>query len=252
MAVIARSVRSYDSGTGVKGIDKEHVREKANIIKLAKKFQSPETVIKVEELQTIVQSRSSAFKEFIMGKLKKMFQDSQYNDPGLSEYLKLYKEYFLVIDPADAMSILYPELASGPSGQLLNILIGIINDGDLVNFDYINQMLDGDLKQRKLGLNLLAAHKPSYSSDDVGVIKQMIEKVKVSFPKIVSIGAKKGFLSSTEKEVWICPCGGSNPVEDERCSKCGQDQFGFKYDEFKPDDIVRGLKNRVEALESLF
>lgn len=251
MAVIARSNKSYDSAHLAGVIDKEHIIDKANIIRLAKKFQSPDTVIKMEELQLMVQSRSALFKEFIMGKIKKLAYEGLNSAPGLAEYLKLYREYVLSIEPQEAISILYPALVSDSNETLKDILTGIIKDGDLVDFEYINQLLSGDLRQRKLALNLLLSHKPSYNFADIAILKQLIQKIQQSFPKVSSAGAKKGFLSSTEKEVWICPCGGTNDIDEPKCTKCGQDQYGFKANEYTAEDLIRVLGIRVEALEGL-
>ncbi|MDO3643916.1 YbjQ family protein [Mucilaginibacter sp. L3T2-6] len=251
MAVIARSLKSFDPSHAGGVVDKEHLIDKSNILKLAKKFQSPTTALKIEELQLIVQSRSASFKEFIIGKIKKAAYEGLNTEAGLADYLKLYKDYFLSINPQEAISMLYPVMMSDNNETLITILTNLVKEGDLVDYEYIHQMLAGDQRQRKLALNLLLSHKPSYNTTDIGVIKQLIPKIRESFPIVASVGAKKGFLSSTAQEVWICPCGGTNAVDEPRCTKCGQDQFGFKANEYTADDLIGVLTNRVAALESL-
>lgn len=57
MAVIAKNAKSQTDSKHLKEIDKDQVKEKANLIRLAKKFQNVETEITADELKVIVEWR---------------------------------------------------------------------------------------------------------------------------------------------------------------------------------------------------
>jgi uncharacterized protein YbjQ (UPF0145 family) len=246
MAVIAKNAKSQTDAKHIKEIDKDNIKERANLIRLAKKFQNFETGITVDELKIIIESRSSDFIEMAIAKLKTLGSANVGDD----DFNKLYKEYFAGIDPNDAIAVLYPTLILESEENLLNSIVAIIKDNDLVDYGSVNKLLQNTLQRKKIALNILMAYKPSYNYDDIEVLKEMIERVKDSFPKVTTLTMKKGFLSSAEKEVWICPCNATNSIETNLCSGCYNDQYGFSSDELKPNQVVEILTNRLLALES--
>ena len=244
MAVIAKSSNNKVDSKNLKEIDKGYVIEKANVIRLSKKFEKVDLVVTAEELKTMIESRSGEFKDLLIGKLKLYYT-------GNPESAKSIKEYFSVIDPEDAIAALYPVLFAENDAGFIKEITNILKDNDLIDYNQIDKFLQGDLEKKKLALNLLLIHKPSYYYSDIKVLKEVIEKLETSFPKVSTLAMKKGFLSSGEKEVWTCICNSTNALDVKNCSNCSRDEQGFKSDEFKPSQVINTLANRITALESL-
>lgn len=242
MAVVAKNKTNQTDANQSKEIDKEYVKEQSNIIRLAKKFTNPETLITEEEIRIIIASKSSEFKDYILGKLK-LYRDEDFG--------KLFKEYFSVIAPKDAINVLYPALLSESGDTYLNSIVAIIKDYDLLDYDYVTKLLHGDIDKKKIGLNVSSAFKPSYNAKDIRSMQDLIQLLEASFPKISTLGTKKGFLSSSEKEVWTCVCGTSNSLDVKHCSGCTQDEYGFTSSELKPNLVIEVLQNRLLGLKAL-
>lgn len=242
MAVIAKNKNSHADPKQSKEIDKEYVKEQSNVIRLAKKFTSIEVPITEEEVKIIIASKSTEFKEYILGKLK-LYSDGEFG--------KLFKEYFSVIDANDASEILYDKLITETSEGYLKTIVEIIKDNDLLDYDGITKLLNGPTDKKKIGLTLSLAFKPSYSLTDIKAMGDLINALTESFPKISSLTTKKGFLSSTEKEAWACVCKTTNDQDVNYCNGCGQDQYGFRSDELKPQQVIESLSNRLTGLKNL-
>lgn len=58
---------------------------------------------------------------------------------------------------------------------------------------------------------------------------------------------KKQLLSSKEKEVWICDCGKTND-NDNNCSGCQQDIYGFKPKELKPSVADKYIEQKIDLI----
>lgn len=247
MAVVARSAKTNTETKYLKEIDKDFVKDRANIIRLAKKFNNKEIVITEDEIKILIESRSADFKEYLLDRMKLL----TYNYSGVNESVKLIKEYFSVINPDDSISVLYPALLTETNAEVIKQIVEIIKDNDLLDFAQISKMLNGTKEQQKLALNLCLVHKPSYIHEDLKTIKALIEAIKDKFPKLSTMTTKKGFLSSTEKEVWTCKCNSTNGLDVRYCSTCGQDEYGFKAEDLKATQVIDVLTYRITALEEM-
>jgi len=245
-AVIAKNTKHQAEVTQLKDINKDLVKEKAHIIRLAKKYKNLTTTVDTEELRTIAESQSIEFKDYILAKLKAMATAVVDN-----EHFKLYKEYFGRLEPKDAIAALYPVLLTETAEGFIKTIVTIIREYDLLDYSGVYKLLEGSLSQKKIALNVLLAYKPSYGSDDLLAINEVIEHlIKDSFPNLSTTTIKKGFLSSTEKEAWTCQCGSTNAVETKYCGRCYNDQQGFHSDELKPSQVAEVLNDRLTALKS--
>lgn len=245
-AVIAKNNKSQVDLKHVKEVDKDLVKERANIIRLVKKYHNVDTAISIEEVRMIADSQSSDFRELILHKLK-----SATTGVIDGEVIKLYKEYFSKIEPKDAIEVLYPPLLVETTDGFKKTVVEIIKENDLLDFGFVYLLLENSLEQKKIALNVLLAHKPVYGYNDVQSLEEVIEYLKSSFAKLSIATTKKGFLSSAEKEVWTCRCGSTNAAENRYCGRCYNDEYGFSNDELKPASVIEILSNRLLALKGL-
>jgi len=206
----------------------------------------------MNDLQLIVDSRSSEFKDFIYEKLKKSIVQQEYDEHKQAAQ-QLYTEYFSLIDPFEAMSVLYNALQTETDEVIINKILSIIKTYDLVDYGKALKLLNSEsLAKKKIALRILSYNKPTYVIEDISEIKNVAEQLKLAFFDLSNMSTKKGFLSSNEKEVWICKCGKSNEIDDKYCSSCYNDKKGFKAEELRPETVINGLNDKVLALDDLF
>lgn len=247
-AVIAKSGKNQVDVSQSKEINKDIVKDKATIIRLARKYKNIDAPINDEDLKIIVDSHSSEFADFILAKVKSMTATGVIIE---SEQLKLFREYFGKLEPKDAISVLYPVLLSETSEGYTKMVVTLIREYDLLDFGFVYLLLEDTIQRKKIALNVLLSHKPIYTFNDIQGLEEMIEQLKNSFPNLSTSSMKKGFLSSTEKEAWTCPCGNVNALETKFCGRCYHDQFGFHTDELKSNQVIEVLNDRLSALKDL-
>lgn len=249
-AVIAINAKTYSDTKHLDRVDKDLIKDKADIIRLQKKFQSHDVPITLEELKTVVESKDGNFKNFIIAKLRGV-GSSKLQEEYIVKFTDLYKQYFSEIEQTDAVPVLYEALLNDTDEKFLKTIVSIISDNDLLDFDYVYKLLDGNLQKRKIALSISLVDKPGYSIDDIARFEKLIGQLKTSFEKVATISTKKGFLSSTEKEVWNCICGNSNSMDSSTCSYCFKDQYGFTQDELKPERVIKILCDKIDALKQV-
>jgi uncharacterized protein YbjQ (UPF0145 family)/DNA-binding protein Fis/CDGSH-type Zn-finger protein len=252
-AVVAKSISNPKPIVSSKEIDKTTVNDKATLLKLLNDIRSPAYELTATSLQTIVDSKSSDFKEFIFEKFKTHLSMTMINEETFKEVTKLYREYFANINPESAINVLYEALLKETDIKLLNQILEMINQYDLVDYDYCEKLLKSDsLMQKKLALKILYSDKPFYIIDDINKLKQISDLIQSSFSLRATLSTKKGFMSSNEKEVWICECGKSNSIDDQYCNSCAKDKYGFKASEVKKESVLESLENKSQALREFF
>lgn len=154
-------------------------------------------------------------------------------------------EYFQALEPEPAQKALYRRLANKKSSTLLKTAIkNIIITANLVDFHLSYELLQHkDFDTRKLGLLLLTTgYKSVYLPTDKEPISKTIEELPELFPRVATFSTKKKALSSKEKEIWICQCGKENNMENEHCSRCEKDVYGFYADEKNIQESIIYLK----------
>ena len=252
-AVVAKSLNISKATGFSKEIDKTTIADKAALIELLSDIKKPDFKLKMDSLQFIVDSKSSDFKEYIFSNLKSYIAAVNPIDESYDQVVKLYTEYFSSIESADAITVLYSDIIAGTEAKILKKILEIIKLYDLVDYDYCIKMLSSDsLFIRKSALYILHCEKPFYIFEDIDKINTIIGLIDNSFPIRASLSTKKGFLSSNEKEIWVCECGKSNSIDDLYCSGCSNDKYGFKLNEVMPDKTLNVLNNKVLALKELF
>ncbi|MFD0794511.1 heavy metal-binding domain-containing protein [Mucilaginibacter litoreus] len=252
-AVIARNISSVRQPTlSSKELDKSTVIEKAALIKLLNDSNNQEFKFTIQSIELILESKSEEFASLFLSKFIEFVKLNAY-DENQNNAKKLLFEYFGTINPETTIPLLYEALRKESSERVIKELLLLIKEYDLVDIDQCLVMLDSEeISVKKIALIVLRYDKPTYIHDDINALQKTITKIENSFPNLSSTSIKKGFLSSNEKEVWICKCGKSNEMSTSYCFNCQYNAFGFKSDELQPATIITQLHNKVEALKEIF
>nr|WP_294948391.1 YbjQ family protein [uncultured Mucilaginibacter sp.] len=249
-AVVAKNATKPLGNSSSKEIDKEKVNEQANIIRLLKASASPDFKLRLSDLEIIVDSKSDQFKDVLFNKYVNI-NPANFSEEELKQVFKLYNDYFAVLDPAILMPLVYNALLAENKDLAIHKLMELIKLNDLVDYRLVGQMLKADLSKQKLALKILLNDMPSYSIDDIEALEKIIVEVDDAFPILSTNTMKKGFLSSTEKPVWVCKCGGANNMDIAYCDSCAKDQYGFRNEELKAQEVIALLQNKLAALRDL-
>lgn len=252
--IVAKNVANSKTTHSLKEIDKSTVVDKAILIGLLEEFKMPNHALTMPDLRLIVDSRSPGFKDYIFQKLKKYATNAYGSEDEVHKQAEqLFYEYFASIEPVHAIQVLYDALIRETDVRLINKILNIIKTFDLVDYNYALKVLNEEtLYKKKLALTILSFDKPAYVLEDVNELINVVKKLEASFPNLSNLSTKKGFLSSNQKDVWVCTCGKANPINENYCYACGNDQYGFQSEELKPATLIAGLNNKVSALNSIF
>lgn len=163
-----------------------------------------------------------------------------------SEGHKLIKQNFPLylnkLDYRQAVEVAYSDITTFPA-----VTIKLISDLRLFNAERIHQILrDGKIT---FAANLLAANKATYTKEDLGAMKRLIEAFK-SLPDLGSIEVVKGGLLSKAGEKYICPNGHKNSADVEFCQEinCGLNIKGLSQ---KVCEKIDAFARKVNVLEQM-
>ncbi|HEK21437.1 MULTISPECIES: YbjQ family protein [unclassified Mucilaginibacter] len=235
-----------------KELDKTSVNDKTQLVKLLKDYKRDEFKFTIQSIELILENKNEEFASLFLSKFIELAKLDFY-DENQTHAKKLLLEYFAAINPAVAIPLLYQTFDGETNAKVTNEVLSLIREFDLVDVKQCLLLLNSTkLSIRKIALNILRYDQPIYVINDIEVLTKAIEKIKTSFSDLSSISTKKGFLSSNEKDVWICQCGKSNDMPSNYCFNCQYNRFGFKSDELKPDTVINQLTNKVEALKEMF
>jgi uncharacterized protein YbjQ (UPF0145 family)/rubrerythrin len=156
--------------------------------------------------------------------------------------------YFRSLPYEAAARVLYRALGDNP--KIVAMAAGIIKDLSLRSLERDLEVINSQSQAaRRAVLQIIEAHQPFYRANDVELLHRLASTVQDAFPTRAEVVQAKGLLGGS-KERWICrECGerGNDP-ESERCSKCGRDQQGFRYEEIGPSKALSILAERYRAL----
>jgi uncharacterized protein YbjQ (UPF0145 family) len=186
--------------------------------------------------------------DFILEKLKSLMPNPN-DTSGISE--EFYKKLLSYIDalPEDKKNqLLYDNVANNQSEQVRTKLYEIIEDLQLLNLDQIIEILDNtEFEKQKKALKILNSDKPFYNKIDLEKLSTLRNSIEKKFPERGKRSTKKQFLSSKEKEVWVCECG--NTVElDKYCGGCKRDIYGFTSHEMSPPRAIEAIDEKIDLI----
>lgn len=167
-------------------------------------------------------------------------------------HVKYAKELFNNLQDEDKKKYVYDALNSSLT-SIRSLLYEFIKESFLLDFDEVIKMLKHDnFEVQKVGLQLLKYFKSHYEKKDINTIQEIIELIKLKFPERGTKFSKKGALSSKESKFWKCECGNDNKVENEFCTKCSLNIYGFANGEINPEKAIKILTSNLLELKKLF
>jgi CDGSH-type Zn-finger protein len=150
--------------------------------------------------------------------------------------------------------MLYESIINETNERILSVLSSLINDTQLMDFNYVHQLLiHTDFRKQKIGLQLVTYNKPFYNADDIKSLENLTHIINENFKERGTKTTKKQMLSSKEKEVWICECGKTNdiPGYTEYCDSCYKDIYGFKATDITPDKALKNISTKIILISEL-
>lgn len=168
----------------------------------------------------------------------------------MEKYYKLTAVYLDALPEDTKVELLYNSILKEDNEKLAIKLCGIVKELQLLDFNYINQILQTeDFQKQKRGLRLLTSYKPFFNKQDVEEINSLIPFIKNRFPERGIRSMKKQMLSSKEKEIWTCECKGVTNDIGSSCVNCEKDIFGFKYAEVTPTKAILDLEEKISLIK---
>jgi uncharacterized protein YbjQ (UPF0145 family) len=195
----------------------------------------------------------SAFWDFV-----KKYQITELAEPILLKYQreteelvntanwdKEVSEYFSGMEANFSKEIIYEKLKRVDVDiKFKKKLSNLINSNNLLDFQCVLALIkSSDFQTSKLALYLLTSEKQTYTSNDLNLVKEIINELPRTFAIRGILTTKKKALSSKEKEIWICECSRENDLTTEHCSKCGNDIHGFSSNEINLAETESKLQN---------
>lgn len=160
-------------------------------------------------------------------------------------------KYFLSIPKEKFKRYLYD--FHPKKNNISDFLNKIIRECHLIDYDLIMKLLQSDdFDSRKIGLSLSRDDKPDYTKEDFYRIKQLIKLIKSVFPSRAKPYSKKSMFKSQTTTKWLCECGQKNKENLEYCKCCSKDQYGFRRNEIKPQEVIELLEQKEHALRLHF
>lgn len=179
------------------------------------------------------------------------FQDVITNEhvyPGTTEkYYKLFIGYIDALPEDKKINLLYSGVAE-QNEQIAVKLSSIIEELNLFDFNQNMELLKSEnFQTQKRGIRLVTYDKPFYDKQDIQDLQNIRKHIQETFTERGTRTTKKQLLSSKEKEVWTCECGKTNDI-DTYCSGCGQDIYGFKQNETKPNTAINYIEQKIDLI----
>ena len=181
---------------------------------------------------------------------KKLESSTYYDNEQLNGFKNHIKEYFEGVDSEIAIKFLYDALSGDLNNKTRNNVCQIINELQLIDYISIKRLLsDNDFNIQRCSVQLLKGEKDSYEKTDIEHLINLKDIISNTFTERGVRSTKKKALSSKEKEIWICDCGIENNVNEEYCTSCQKNIFGFFENDFKPSEVIDKLTIEIEILE---
>jgi len=173
--------------------------------------------------------------------------NDQNNPEATEKFYKLFIGYIDALPEGTKINLLYKGVAE-QNEPIVSKLTTIIKDLNLFDFNRNMELLKSDnFQTQKYGIRLVTYDKPFYDKQDIQDLQNIIKHIQETFTERGTRTTKKQLLSSKEKEVLICECGKTNDINT-YCSGCGQDIYGFKQSETKPDTACHHIEQKIDLI----
>lgn len=168
------------------------------------------------------------------------------NDSRLENEKKQCYTYFSNMPPALAIDSLYAYL--GKDDFVSIAFLHIIKECKLFDYEKVIELLQSDqLECKRLAIQIIHYPKSSYKREDIGMLNQLAEAVKLNITPISKVYRVKKIMGS--KMVWKCECSRENEADTELC-QCGLNKLGFQQKEI--GEVFTLIRERIKALETAF
>ena len=224
-----------------------NLRQRKNIIENAKS----ETLVYEDETWSFITSNQV---HEVFPYILKRFTNVIVNFDTLQETYNTFNKNFIsyidALDENKKASLIYDKIESEENKQVALYLSKVIKELNLFDFEKNMSLLkNADFQKQKIGVRISVYDKPYYDRKDMDDLTKMKNYISSSFKERGEITTKKQMLSSKEKEVWNCECGNKGNEVGQSCGSCNNDIFGFKQNEFKPNDVVEYIEQKIELMK---
>ncbi len=186
---------------------------------------------------------------FLLNKFQDVIANEQIpTATGATEkYYTLFIGYIDALPEDKKINLLYSGIAEQNEKIALK-LSAIIKELNLFDFNRSMELLKSDNFQiQKRGIRIVTYDKPFYNKQDIQDLQNIRNYIQETFTERGTRATKKQLFSSKEKEVWTCECGKTNDINT-YCSGCGQDIYGFKRNETKPNTAINHIEQKIDLI----
>jgi uncharacterized protein YbjQ (UPF0145 family) len=160
--------------------------------------------------------------------------------------------YFLSLE-TDFMNGLFYEILMSDEYQEKKKIRKFMKDLMIYDFDKLQHYLQSDnAEYRRKAVQVAALDKQTFSNDDIARYENLIQIMEAKYKETCTYSTEKKFMSSKDKDVWICQCQHKNNMDDEYCGKCYKDRFGYASEDIEPKTAVKRLKANIEMIKQYF
>lgn len=190
------------------------------------------------------------FADYILKHFIRRFSNPiEYRSEEIQKLFNNTKEYFSTIEQHLVTEMLYLKLNEDISSSAKSELVELIKGNQLIDYTKIITLIsNNEFSIKKIGLTLSISEKEFYQKSDIESISTLINQISTSFNERGKKSTKKRALSSKLKEIWICECQNENNIDNQYCSDCKKDIFGFGKKEQNPKDVLTKLKEIKKLL----
>lgn len=164
------------------------------------------------------------------------------------EFLKRVISYLSQFPEEKIQELLYNAIFNEADPKIARELTQIIHELRVLDLKLIqNVLINGDFEKQKKVVRFVGCDKSFYDREDVSDFGRIKELIMQKFPERGSRTTKKQLLSSKEKDIWVCACGGSADI-GERCGKCNKDIYGLKEGDPVIGNALSVIDQKIELI----
>ena len=252
-AVVTEMEKTNDKNqkTIAEKISVEEVNDLRNKNFIIKKAKNDSLNLNNETWNFITGNQMSEIFPYLLNKLSSLL-NGNHPESNTEEFIEKLKVYIDNLPDEQKSEDLYSFLLTNDNSTSISKVCSLIKELFLLDFDKTIELIENeDLSKKKIGLNLSSYDKSHYDVNDIEGFNRMKKSIEHSFKERGEKTTKKQMLSSKEKEIWICECSKTNSLENEYCSSCEKDIYGFKVFELRPEKFINYIEDKIELIKEL-
>jgi uncharacterized protein YbjQ (UPF0145 family) len=227
-------------------VDASEVTTMATRIALLQRLQDDASFIADAEWAFLVEHRVDEACGAVLRRLAARYETP---DEGLASFRRKAAALFSAVPSATAIEVLYNGVGQT---SLALAALDMISDCSLCSYSHVAAALRADdAETRRCALQTLKASPPVYSAASLAEVATLRSLIPGAFPNRGRPVEKKGVLGGT-KQMWQCPCGRANPLDDPYCAGCLRDSQGLRSGDLSPPKALVLLQTTSAALEAVF